>query len=137
MLKKLNPFAKDDLKVIIVYPSKKVIMKKVSSTKETFTIGQGIDSKSYVIDEKAIYFFKKEPLLFYHSNNPSPLLIKVEGQSESMSASEFQSIIESKAVKDLLTAQSAMELNLSLILTIVNTLGIVFLIAANSGFFGG
>jgi len=136
MLKKLNPFSNNDLKVIIFYPSKKVIMKKVNSTKNYFTVGNGAHAKSYVIDQKAIYYFKKEPLLVYHGDNPSPLLIAVEGQENSMTSSEFQSIIESKAVRDLLTASGGTELHLSLILTIVNTLGIVFLILANSGFIG-
>ena len=125
---------KSVLKAIIVYPSKKVVMVKVDEQKTTFTQGEGKNAKSYVVDEKAIYFFNKEPLLFYHANNPSPILISVEGQHNSMTSSEFQSVLESKAVQELLHSEPENVLNMSLILAIANTIGILVIIGINAGY---
>jgi len=127
------------LKAIIVYPSKKVLMRKVDDSVNTFSIGEGALKRSFQIDEKAIYFFKKEPLLFYHSNSASPIIIDENDLDSSMSSSEFTSIIESKAVRDLLTGHEQGIFNMTIILSAISAIGVLLLLGMQSGFisFGG
>lgn len=96
---------KKTLKGIIVLPSKNVLMINIDSSNRQFTQKIGDKEKLYTIDEKAIYFFKGQPLLFYHHGCSSPIMFSDIGDlSYSLSSDEMSSLAESKAIQDLLTA---------------------------------
>ena len=125
---------KNFLKAIIVYPNKNVRMIKIEGDKPTFKVGAESEKREYAVDPKAIYFFNKEPLLFYHSNNASPVMINdLAVAEESMNSVEFRSIIESKAVNDLLTAAGGGGMDWQFIASIVSAVGVVFLIVQGGG----
>ena len=122
------------LKAIIVYPNKNVKMLKVEGNKPSFTASDGLNNRRYMIDQKAIYFFNKEALLFYHSMHSSPILIHNEGSiGNSMSSSEFQSIIESKVINELLEASKGGGWDIQFIATMVSAVGVVILIMQGGG----
>lgn len=105
-LKKLFS-SKKTLKALIVLPSKNVEMKNVSGGERQFTHKVGESNKLFTIDEKAIYFFKGQPLLFYHHNCSSPIMFSDNSDlSYSLSSDEMSSLAESRAIKELLTAAS-------------------------------
>lgn len=96
---------KKTLKALIILPSKNVEMINVSGTERQFTHKIGGSGRLYTIDERAIYFFKKQPLLFYHHGCSSPLIFNENGDwSYSLSSDEMSSLAESKAIQELLTA---------------------------------
>ncbi len=97
---------KKTIDILMVDKTKSIEMKKVTPTNAKFTLGDNKDKTTYIVDEKAIYFFKEKPLLFYYEGNVSPLLFTTQGLSNSVSGDEFTKIIETKAVTDLLTASS-------------------------------
>jgi len=135
------PFGKKNknfLRAIIVYPNKNVKMEKVEGDNATFSIGDGVVKRSYAIDQKAVYFFNKEPLLFYSSSKSSPLMITDENIKNSMGSSEFQSILESKAVHDLLEASKGGGWDIQFIATLVSAIGVIilFLQGGGMGFLG-
>jgi len=101
-----NMFSKKKkLKAIIVLPSKNVEMFNVGGGERQFTQKIGDTKKFYTIDEKAIYFFKGQPMLFYHHGCSSPVMFNDIGElSFSLSSDEMSSLAESKAIQDLLTA---------------------------------
>lgn len=125
------PFGKKKkfLKAIIVYPNKRVEMKKIDGNMPTFTINDGQMKRKYVIDQKAIYFFNEEPLLFFNSMSASPFLILDDSLDYTMSSSEFQSIIESKVVPELLEASKGGGWDLHFIASVVGAIcGILILL---------
>jgi hypothetical protein len=99
---------KKTLKAIIVLPSKNVEMINVNGGERQFSHKIGETKKLYTIDEKSIYFFKGQPMLFYHHGCSSPVLFsELTGDlSYSLSSDEMSSLAESKAIQDLLTAAS-------------------------------
>lgn len=125
---------KKKCQAIIIYPTKKVIKVDVEMDSTRFTVGKGDKIKSYVIDEKAIYFFEDKPMLFYHSEQASPLSIFPDGQEYTMSSSEFQSVIESKVVRDLMIAGQGFDWDITLIASIISALGVILLVVQGGGF---
>lgn len=130
--------SKNFLRAIIVYPNKNVKMEKIEGDKPTFSLGGGDVKRSYAIDQKAVYFFNKQPLLFYSSTKSSPLIISDGNVSNSMDSSEFRSILESKAVHDLLEASKGGGWDIQFIATLVSAIGVVilFLQGGGMGFLG-
>lgn len=132
------PFVKgkNKLKAIVVYPNKNVKMVNVEGDKQDFTLTENKVVRRYVIDSKAIYFFNKEPLLFYHYAHSSPIYINVdngEGLERSMNSIEFQSIIESKAVSELLEASKGNKWDIHFIISVVTAVGVVILLLNSGG----
>lgn len=129
------------LKAIIVYPNKRVKMKNIEGDNPTFTISDGQIKRTYTIDPKAIYFFDNQPLLFFNSSTSSPFLITPKDISLTMDSSEFQSIIESKAVSELLEASKGTGMDLHFIASIVSAVGVILLLLTSGGLsflnFGG
>ena len=125
---------KKKCQAIIIYPTKKVIKVDVEMDSTRFTVGKGDKAKSYVIDEKNIYYMNEKPLLFYDSEFASPLTIDVEGVGLSMDSSEFQSVIESKVVRDLMVAGQGFDWDITLIASIISALGVILLVVQGGGF---
>ena len=119
------------IKAIIVYPNKNVRMKKVFGDVKTFDVTEEKQTRKYSIDTKAIYHFDGEPVSFYDSSKSSPVLIEVfeqKGVKPSMNAQEFQSIIESKAVAEMLEATRGTSWDIQFIATIISAVGVVILL---------
>lgn len=128
------PFGKNKyyLSALIVYPTKKVKKVKIEGDKPTFAVDDGQFKRMYAIDQKAIYFFNKEPVLFYTSGSSSPLIIGNDIQS-SMNSSEFRSILESKAVSEILEASKGSGLDLHFIASVISAIGVIILFLQNGG----
>lgn len=90
------------LKALVVYPNKAIKIKKINAKDMRFKIG----GRVYIVDEKAIYFLKRKPMLIYHFDNASPLMFGKVKLEPSMRPDDINSILESKIVKDLLTAST-------------------------------
>jgi len=90
------------INALFIHPNKDVEIVRVGIENKKFVK----DKLQYIIDEKAIYFWKEKPLLFYRVGYVAPLIFGEEDDvvSFSLSAAEIRSVIESKAVNDLLTA---------------------------------
>jgi hypothetical protein len=92
---------KRKITVLMVYPNKDVSISEVEFASRQFTK----EAMTYTIDEKAIYYYKGKPTLFYYSEVSSPIGFNREGSWDySLSASEINSVLETKAVRDLLLA---------------------------------
>lgn len=89
------------IQAMIIYPNKKLLIKKVNVKEENFKL----DNKSFLIDEKAIYFYKRKPILIYHYENTSPLIISKDKIKGSVGSGEIESIIGNNIVHDLLSGQ--------------------------------
>lgn len=87
------------MKALIVYPNKKLIIKNVNVKDYKFSM----DDKSFLIDEKAIYFYKKKPILLYHYNNASPLIISNDKIKGSVSSDEIKALVSNNIVKDIIS----------------------------------
>lgn len=129
------PFGKKKhfVRAIIVYPNKRVVMKKVEGDKPTFAVSDGEIKRSYAIDQKAVYFFEKEPLLFYNSGGSSPIIFSDTGLKPVMSSAEFTSILESKAVNDLLEASKGQQWDWHFIASMVSAVGVILLFLQGGG----
>lgn len=129
------PFGKkkEFLRAIIVYPNKRVVMQKVEGDKPTFSVSDGQIKRSYAVDQKAVYFFEKQPLLFYVSGESSPLMIGNNGIVPTMSSAEFTSILESKAVNDLLEASKGNNWDWHFIASLVSAIGVILLFLQGGG----
>lgn len=88
------------LKALMIFPSKEIRIMDVKINDNTFMF----EKDTYIVDEKAIYFFKKQPFLFYVKGTTSPLLIRHDGADSSLRATEIRAVLESKAVQQILTA---------------------------------
>lgn len=88
------------LKALMFFPNKEIRLLTVKPEQNTFTVGKS----SYIVDEKAIYFFNKQPLLIYVQGTTSPVLISVDKSEASLRASEIKAVLETKAVEQILTA---------------------------------
>jgi hypothetical protein len=123
---------KDYVTAIIVYPNKRVAKKKVEGNVSTFTVSTDKQKRKYAIDQKAIYLENNKPVLFYNSNNASPFLITNQDIDYTMSSTEFQGIIESKVVPELLEASKGGGWDMHFIASIIGAVtGILLLL--NSG----
>lgn len=122
------------LKAVIVFPNKNVRMVNVEGDKPTFTLSDGQMKRTYVVDQKAIYFFDNQPLLFFNSATSSPFLIGNDALDFTMSSSEFQSIIESKAVSELLEASKGGGWDIHFIASVISAIGVILLLATSGGF---
>ena len=125
---------KKKCQAIIIYPTKKVVMVNVEMESTRFTVGKNDKAKSYMIQDDAIYYFNDKPLLFYDSEDASPLNISSNSIITSMNSTEFQSVIESKVVKDLMVASQGFDWDITLIASIVSALGVVLLVVQGGGF---
>jgi hypothetical protein len=89
------------MNVLIIYTNKDAVMKKVDIKDRLFTH----EEMTYMIDEKAIYYFKGKPMLFYRHGVTSPVIFgDAGGVDYTLSAAEVNSVLETKAVRDLLLA---------------------------------
>lgn len=103
LIKGYIPFLpkKRTINVLMVYPNKDASIDEVEFDNRLFEK----EGKTYTIDEKAIYYFKGKPIMFYYSEVTSPIGFNKEGTWDySLSAREINSVLESKAVHDILTA---------------------------------
>lgn len=125
---------KKKCQAIIIYPTKKVLKVNVEMESSRFSVGQGNKQKSYIIDSKAIYFFNDMPLLFYDSEHASPLKISSDSIKATMTSDEFQSIIESKVVRDLMIAGNNTQWDITLIASVISALGVLLLVVQSGGF---
>jgi len=117
-----NPAAMK-LKALVIYPNKAVKIKTINAKDMRFKLADRV----YIVDEKAIYFHKKKPMLVYHFDNASPLMFSSIGIEPSMKPNDINSILESKIVRDLLTATTGNDFVLyaaiaAAVLALVNTL---------------
>lgn len=94
------------LKALIVYPNKAVKIKSINVKDMRFQFAD----RTYIIDEKAIYFHKRKPMLMYHFDSASPMLFSNVGLSPSLRSNDINSILESKIVRDLLAATEAKDM---------------------------
>jgi len=90
------------IKVIMIYPNKGLDISSISAKEKKFNVGE----RAYVVDERAIYYNNKTPVLLYHSDMSSPMIVKVGEVAPSMTPDELKVIIDSKMAKDLITAAS-------------------------------
>lgn len=91
------------IKVIMIYPNKGLDIFSISAKEKKFNVG----SSAYVVDERAVYYNKKVPILLYHADMSSPLIVKVGDVTPSMTPDELRTIIDSKMAKELITAAGA------------------------------
>lgn len=124
---------KQFLRAIIVYPNKRVEMKKVEGNVPFFTQADGGFKRKYVIDQKAIYYFNDQPLLFFNSMNASPFHILQNQLDYTMSSTEFNSIIESKVVPELLEASKGGGWDIHFIASIISAVGVILLLINSGG----
>lgn len=132
-------FFEKKITAIIVFPSKRIIMHKCPADSTRFTIGKGQNARTYQVDAGSIYYFNDAPLLFYHSETASPVVFVDDQTGFSMSSKEFQAVMESKVVKDLITASGGVEWDITMIAAIIAALaGIVAVVQGGGfGFLGG
>lgn len=90
------------IKTLMLYPNKDIVMREVKANQKEWSE----DKHTYLIDEKAIYFWKKHPILLYRFGISSPIIIGEEElqMHPSMSAQEVNAVMQSPAVHDLLTS---------------------------------
>lgn len=122
-IKGLFGFGQMKLKALIAYPNKAIVIKNINAKDMRFTIGP----RTYIVDEKAIYFHKKKPILIYHFNNASPLIFSDVETSASLNPGEVNAVIQSKIVQDLLKGAQEKDLLFYIViaaavLSLVNTL---------------
>lgn len=93
---------KRKINVLVLYPNREAIIRSVDVTEKTWKY----EDNTYLIDDRAIFFYKSKPLLIYNFGVSSPLVNKlgVADVEYSLNAAEINSVIETKAVRDLLTA---------------------------------
>jgi hypothetical protein len=96
---------KNKIKALIVHPNKVIKIQRVPYEEGRFSKGK----KTYIVDEKAVYYYKNEPFLFYHYNQASPQVMTPAGFEDSMTSAEMRAVIEMDAVNDLLTATGKKE----------------------------
>lgn len=121
---------KQYIKAIIVNPTKKVFMVKVYPENKRFKH----EGNTYLVDEKALYFFNKEPVMFYTYGKSSPIVFSDEsGIRFGLDASEITSILESKAVSDLLTATTKDEKDILFYMVAGCLCGIVLIFLSLTG----
>lgn len=125
---------KKKCQAIIIYPTKKVVMVNVEMESTRFTVGKKDKAKSYMIQDDAIYYFNDKPLLFYDSEDASPIKISSNEIITSMNSTEFQSVIESKVVKDLMVASTGFEWDVTLIASVISAIGVLLLVVQGGGF---
>lgn len=96
---------KRELSVLFIYPNKDVDIFQINATQKLWKNTNETDQTAYIIDETAIYFWKKKPILLYRHGVASPIRFGDAGEVEyALKAEEIKAVIESKAVNDLLTA---------------------------------
>jgi len=93
------------MKVMFIFPNKDFVMKDVDVTMREFKPFPNID-RTFALDEKAILYFKGKPILLYHVDCASPMIVKPTGIEFSMNSGELNAMYETTAVKDLLTAEA-------------------------------
>ena len=103
------------LKALIIHSNNDVEIKNVATTKTTFSL----DDMSYLIDDRAIYKLKGQPMLFYKANSASPLRFDGKSISSSMTSEEINTVIETRLVRELLSSQGT-GFDITMILIIVN-----------------
>lgn len=94
-----------EINVLFLYPNKDINIFQIDATKKLWTNKDETDKTAYIIDETAIYFWKKKPIILYRHGVAAPIIIGEAGEVEyALKADEIKAVIESKAVNDLLTA---------------------------------
>lgn len=135
-LSRFLPFGKPKEKInaIIVYPNKKIKKHTIEGNKESFNITEGNVTRQYVVDPKAIYRLDGVETLMYDSKHSSPLILTDKEFVTSMDSLEFRSIIESKAISDLLEAvKNKGGWDLHFIASLVSAIGVVILVLNSGG----
>lgn len=103
---------KTAINALIVDKTKRVQIKKVYPENDRFIIPDGKHRHTYMVDDRAIYFYKEKPILVYYTGNSSPLVFTNGGLQNSLSSNEFSAIMNTKAVEDLLAgSESAFDIN--------------------------
>ena len=98
---------KEKLKAIIVNPTKSISMLNVVPTDERFVLGDKENRTTYLIDHEAIYFFQKQPTSFYIQGFSSPLRFDTINKADfGLKSKELSAFMDSKAVEQLLTANT-------------------------------
>lgn len=122
-------FKENTIQVILVDGTKKVYLKDVVANNNTFSDGEGKDKRSYIIDEKAIYYFKDKPVLFYRKGNASPITFQESGIDNTLSTKELTSLMQNKVIEDLLKSTET-DFDINFVLQMA-TAGIALVILLN------
>lgn len=89
---------KHDIKAIIIYPNRQIQMKRVKVTDDYFKH----EGRTFLIDEKSIYFLEKTPVSIYHFKESSPKIVDIKGIKDSMESKEVSAVMETKVVEDII-----------------------------------
>lgn len=98
----MNFFGKEQsVQALIIHPNKNIeLVKRVDIRENSFKL----QNRAYIVDEKAIYYYKRVPMLIYHSRNASPLRFDNDNVEPSMKSDEIKAVVDSKIAQELLTA---------------------------------
>lgn len=93
--------SKRRIKALIAYPNRDAEIISVQVDENKFRHNK----KTYIINEDAIYFYKKTPLLIYHHSNAVPLRLRTDGMVEnSMRSEEISKVLETNIIKQIIEA---------------------------------
>jgi len=100
----------EKLKAIIINPTKSINMLNVVPSDERFVLGEKENRTTYLIDHEAIYFFQKQPTSFYIRGISSPLRFdEIKKADFALKSKELSAFMDSKAVEQLLTANTEVD----------------------------
>lgn len=123
-------YNKPSIKAIVINPTKRVEQVKVYPEDKRFVH----EKNTYIVDERALYFFNKEPVMFYIVGNASPLIFSEErGVLNGLDSRELTSIIETRAVHDLLTATTNDDKGMMFYMVAATLAGVVLIFLSLTG----
>lgn len=121
---------KSKIKAIVLDEVGKIHIKKVPYSNNTFTLTFNGEKQAYTVDHNFVTYDAKSnmPTSFYHINNPEPIRMKHERNTE-MDSISFKKILDSKVITDLFSPEGKNLLTILMILIVVN-LALTGLLAA-------
>jgi len=110
-IKGLVPFGNKDVaekvKALIIGGTKRIAMLDVNTQHGSFSLGEKESKTTYLVEPDAIYFFEGKPMLFYIAGISSPLKFDSINKADfALKSKELSAFMDSKAVEQLLTANS-------------------------------